>query len=281
MSLARSILLAGVLVAGVALLVIWRFAPTTGGGAVPWTRFGTQDVHSLAFDPADAQHLYFGHHTGLQESRDGGRTWASLSVRDDAMEMADASDGSIVIAGHDVFTASTDGGRTWHGISTDLPSLDIHGFTRDPADPQRMWAYLATGGLWESRDLGAHWTRVQQDNVVFPLALGSPTGTQLLGLAVSGMISSNDGGLSWTAVTSPPTYPLTSLSATRDGSVIYAGSTDGLWRSTDRARTWVATGYTGSAFAVATTGDGQAVALVSKQTQFFRSSDAGASWPGP
>ena len=27
---------------------------------------------------------------------------------------------------------------------------------RDPADPARMWAYLATGGLWESRDGGRY-----------------------------------------------------------------------------------------------------------------------------
>jgi hypothetical protein len=82
------------------------------GGQVAWTRFGSQDVHSLAFVGGDPQHVLFGHHGGLTESRNGGRTWSALPVRDDAMSMVPAGDGSIVIAGHNVFTASRDGGRT-------------------------------------------------------------------------------------------------------------------------------------------------------------------------
>jgi hypothetical protein len=58
-------------------------------------------------------------------------------------------------------------------------------------------------------------------------------------------------------------------------------SSDGMFRSADGGRSWVETGYTGSAFAVATSADGQDVALVSRETEFFRSTDGGASWPGP
>ncbi|HYN69126.1 MAG TPA: hypothetical protein VEX41_02825, partial [Candidatus Eisenbacteria bacterium] len=110
------------------------------------------------------------------------------------MAMRPAVDGSIVIAGHEVFTASRDGGQTWQPIAADLPSLDIHGFTRDPVDPDRMWAYLATGGLWESTDAGAHWTRVRDDNVLFPLAVHSDGGTRLLGVDANGLVASTDGG---------------------------------------------------------------------------------------
>ncbi len=82
-------------------------ALTRGGPTEPaaWSRLGTQDVHSLAF-VGDPQHLLFGHHNGIAETRDGGKTWAPLPVSDDAMGMAAADDGSIVIAGHEVFTAS-------------------------------------------------------------------------------------------------------------------------------------------------------------------------------
>lgn len=98
------------------------------GEPVAWSRLGTQDVHSLAFVRDDAGHLLFGHHNGIAESRDGGRTWTPLPLRDDAMGMSAAGDGSIVIAGHEVFRASRDGGKTWAPIDADLPSLDIHGF---------------------------------------------------------------------------------------------------------------------------------------------------------
>lgn len=251
------------------------------GEPVAWTRFGTQDVHSLAFVDDDPMRLLFGHHGGLYASDDGGATWSSLPVRDDAMSTSPATDGSVVIAGHNVFAASRDGGATWSPIEADLPNLDIHGFTRDPADPARMWAYLATGGLWESRDFGVRWERVREDNVLFPLAVTAGSGTRLLGVDTSGLVVSDDGGRSWTALSMPETYPMTSLAATPDGAIVYAGSPDGLYRSSDGGRTWSATGYRGSAFAIATTAAGQTVAVVSGETEFFRSSDGGATWAGP
>jgi hypothetical protein len=52
------------------------------GDAVAWARLDTADVHSLAFDPADPDHLYFGHHNGLLESRDGGRSWLLTALSD-------------------------------------------------------------------------------------------------------------------------------------------------------------------------------------------------------
>ncbi len=197
------------------------------------------------------------------------------------MSMAPADDGSIVIAGHEVFTASRDGGATWSSIPADLPSLDIHGFTRDPADPARMWAYLATGGLWESIDFGSHWVEVRADNVVYPLAVRDGSTTRLLGVDSTGLVTSADGGRTWTTLGQPPTYPMTALAATPDGKTLYAGAPDGLFRSADGGRTWSPTGYRGSAFAIATTPDGMTVAMVSRETEFFRSADKGSSWPGP
>lgn len=247
----------------------------------PWTRFGTADVHSLAFVDDDPSRLLFGHHGGLLASEDEGRTWSPLPVRDDAMATAPAADGSIVIAGHNVLAASRDGGSTWSPIAADLPGLDIHGFTRDPADPDRMWAYLATGGLWESKDFGRRWERVRDDNVLFPVATRRNSTTFLFGVDPSGLVSSEDGGRSWSPVSTPEAFPMTAFTATLHGRVMYTGSARGLFRSADGAQTWNATAYGGSAFAIATTGDGSVVAVVSRETEFFRSPNGGATWPGP
>lgn len=269
-------LLVAIGAAGVAFVV--RGSPRVA--PVAWAQFGTQDVHSLAFVGDDSSRLLFGHHGGLLATTDGGRTWSPLPVRDDAMSTSAAADGSVVIAGHNVFAASRDRGLTWSPIDADLPSLDIHGFTRDPADPARMWAYLATGGLWESQDFGLRWERVREDNVLFPLAVRAGAGTRLIGVDASGLVASDDGGTSWSPLTTPETFPMTALAATQDGRVLYAGSQRGLFRSRDGGHSWDLTGYLGSAYAVATT-DGDIVALVTRETDFFRSSDGGSTWPGP
>lgn len=261
----------------VALLTLGQRPPES----VAWARLDTQDVHSLAFVNNDPQNLWFGHHGGLLATTDGGRTWEPLAVRSDAMSTSPASDGSVVIAGHEVFLASRDNGSTWTPISTDLPSLDIHGFTRDPGDPNRMWAYLAIGGLWESTDFGASWALVREDNVLFPVAVRVGPAVRLLGVDTSGLVASDDGGRTWAIIGAPEAYPLTALTATPDGRTVYAGSMDRLLRSDDGGRSWTRTGYTGSVLALATTSDGASVAVVSQETQFFRSRDRGTTWPGP
>lgn len=265
----------------VAVAIFLLFGRQQAGKPVSWTRFGTQDVHSLAFVDDDPQRVLFGHHGGLLTSSDGGRTWSALPVGQDAMSTSTASDGSIVIAGHDVFSASRDGGATWAPIRTDLPSLDFHGFTRDPADPARMWAYLAIGGLWETTDSGSHWTQVREDNVLYPLAVDDGGATRLLGVDTTGLVTSEDGGRTWTNLAMPESYPMTALTGTADGQVLLAGSLDSLFRSDTGGRSWTKTPYVGSAFAVATDSQGRAIAVVSQETDFYRSDDGGTTWRGP
>jgi len=266
-------------VLGVVLAAAW-FVGRAPAGQAALARLGTEDVHALAFAGDDPGHLLFGHHGGILESVDGGRSWQPLPTRADAMAIAPAGYGSIVIAGHEVFTASRDGGATWQDIPADLPSLDIHGFARDPADPGRMWALLATGGLWESRDGGARWERVSADNILFPVATTDDGRTRLYGVDVSGLATSIDDGRTWAPLTTPPAYPITSFTATADGGTLLIGSLEGIFRSDDRGGSWRKLPFTGSAFAVAVSAGAREIAVVTKETQFFRSHDGGETWPG-
>jgi photosystem II stability/assembly factor-like uncharacterized protein len=235
----------------------------------------------LAFVADDPNRLLFGHHDGLSASSDGGRTWQPLGTRSDAMSLGAAADGSIVIAGHEVFAASRDDGRTWEDIPATLPSLDIHGFARDPGDPARMWAYLATGGLWESRDAGLTWELVHQENVLFPIAVQAAGVTRLFGVTVGGLATSDDGGRTWRSVATPELYPIASLAATTDGSVLVAGGPGGLARSGDGGATWSELSFDGEPAAIAITAGGRAIAVVTRSTDFYRSEDGGRSWPAP
>lgn len=275
--------LASVVVGLVVIVLAITFVRQAGRPVqTSWTRFDTADVHSLAFVDDDPQHLLFGHHHGLFETVDGGRNWRPLSTQADAMEMGTAGSGPIVIAGHNVLTASADGGATWTDIAADLPNLDIHGFTRDPSDPARMWAYPTSGGLWLSRDGGSHWEQVYaDDNIMFPVATTQNGQSLLYGVAISGLVSSSDDGRTWRPLSTPPAYPFTSFTSTPDGRVLLVGSLHGIFRSDDGAQSWSKLPYEGSAFAIGVTADGEEVAVVNKGTELFRSHDGGQTWPGP
>lgn len=276
------LVLAAVAVGSLAMAaVVFVLARPGGSSATAWSRLGTEDVHALAFVGDDANRLVFGHHGGVLSSTDGGRSWQPLGTRSDAMSLGAAADGSLVIAGHDVFAESRDDGRTWQDIPATLPSLDIHGFARDPGNPARMWAYLATGGLWESVDAGRAWERIQKENILFPVAVTARSGTRLFGVRADGLASSDDGGRTWRNVATPELYPIASLAAASDGSVLVAGGPDGLARSDDGGVTWSKLPFEGRPFAVAVTGDGRTVAVVTRSTDFFRSDDGGRTWPGP
>jgi len=268
---------------GVAALTVAAafFVITRSGGSsvAAWSKLGTGDVHSLAFVGDDANRILFGHHGGVLESTDGGRTWHPLGTESDAMSLSAAAGNLIVIAGHDVFSESLDGGRTWQNVPASLPSLDIHGFAQDPADPARMWVYPATGGLWESRDGGRAWALVQPGNVVFPVAVSAPAGVRLFGVTASGLARSDDGGRTWGSLGDPQLYPMTSLAAAAGGSVLVAGGPDGLARSEDGGASWSKLPFKGPPFAIALANGGRTVALVTAETDFFRSDDGGRTWP--
>jgi len=268
--------------AGLLILAVAALRPFSPGSPMPWARLGTEDVHALAFAPGLTERLYFGHHGGILESQDGGRTWAPLPVSADAMGMRPAADGSIVIAGHEVFVGSADGGRTWASIAADLPNIDIHASARDPLDPRRMWAYLAEGGVYESADGGTHWTKVYDGHIPFMAATTDGSSVALVGIEpFQGFARSADGGRTWSAVSQPEAFPTYGIAATQDGRVIALGVSDGLLRSEDGGATWTTINLPGPAFAIALSDDGRTMAVVARTTDVYRSDDGGRTWPGP
>jgi photosystem II stability/assembly factor-like uncharacterized protein len=289
--------LVGLAVVGALTLVGYVALSCGAGGSLAgptvWSTLGTRDVHSLAFDPTDARHLYFGHHNGLLESRDGGRTWQPTGLRSaDAMNVRPGSGASIQIAGHNLYQETADGGRTWAAVPNDLPGLDLHAFVVDPAEPAHAWAYAVGFGLFESTDRGRHWELRQPGDWPVLAVARSSTSTTLIGVSGNGLGISGDGARTWKPLASPGGQ-LASLAASHDGSVIYAGTTTGLYRSSDGGSSWQATGFRGTALTVAVAptdsrasprrlpSDARVVALVDDTTRFFRSEDGGATWPGP
>lgn len=274
--------------AGVAIigtLAVLAFGSGRGRDAAPaaWATLGTGDVHALAFAPDDASRLFFGHHDGLLESRDGGRTWQPGALSGaDAMSVRAAADGRIQIAGHEVYLESMDGGATWQSVPNDLPGLDIHAFAVDPADGEHAWAFAAGFGLFETTDAGRHWQLRQPGNWGYLAAYRQGGAPALVAVGPEGLVRSVDGGGSWQPLAYPGAPLAGGIAAAADGTVLYAATSTGLRSSTDQGQTWQDTGFDGVALAVAVApDDATEVAVVDDATRFYRSSDGGASWPAP
>lgn len=270
-------------IAAVAAVAAFGFSRGIWAAPVAWATLGTADVHSLAFGPDDANRLYFGHHGGLLESTDGGRSWAPAAlVGADAMNVASASTGRMYVAGHELFVESTDGGASWQRVEHDLPGLDLHSFAVDPTDDDRAWAVVAGQGLFESTDAGRQWELRQPGNWGYLVAYRDGEATALVAVGQDGLVRSPDGGATWQPLAYPGA-PLTGgLAAASDGSALYAATTAGLRRSTDQGETWSDTGFDDAALTVAISrSDSMDVAVIDDETRLYRSSDGGATWPGP
>lgn len=262
-----------------AILLLTRGQPAA---ATPWATLGTADVHALAFDPTDAQHLFFGHHNGLLESTDGGRSWQATDLSGaDAMNVPIADGQRFQIAGHEVYLETTDGGKSWQPVPNDLPGLDLHAFAVDPADPDHAWAFPVGFGLYESTDAGRHWQQRQPGNWAALITYRDGPTTVLVGIGPEGLVRSADGGTTWTPLAYPGA-PLAALAASDDGSVLYAATGIGLRRSNDGGASWSDTGFAAQALALAVAPDDPMdVVLVDEETRFYRSSNGGDSWPAP
>jgi len=274
---------AGVVIVGVIAFVALDLDRGNEGGSEAWSTLNTADVHALAFAPDDADHLYFGHHGGLLESRGGGRSWQPASLAgSDAMNVRTADGGRIQVAGHDVYLESSDGGASWQPIPNDLSGLDLHALALDPADPDHAWTFAAGFGLFETSDAGRHWELSQPGNWGYLATYRDGARTALVATGPEGLVRSFDAGSTWEPLAYPGAPLAGGIAAATDGSALYAATTAGLRRSSDQGQTWSVTGFEGVALALAIAPDDPMdVVLVDESTRFYRSLDGGASWPAP
>lgn len=249
----------------------------------PLASLGTADAHALAIDPQDADRIFFGHHGGLLESRDGGRTWTETTLSGaDAMNVSTGADGVLQVAGHELYVTSSDGGATWQPVENDLPGLDLHSFVVDPADPEHAWTFAAGLGLFETTDGGARWELRQQGNWGALTVYRTADRTVLVAIGPEGLAGSSDAGATWSALAYPGAPLSGGLAAAGDGSAIYAATISGLRRSDDGGASWRSTGWNGPALAVAVAPtNASVVALVDDAMNVYRSADGAASWPAP
>lgn len=275
-----------------AALVGWWVVPSPGNGdgtdPRPITTITAPDAHSLLVDPSAANHILFGSHSGIQESRDGGFTWRAGSLGNaDAMGLAASPNAprTFYAAGHDLLEASLDGGESWQPLPSDLSGTDLHGFAQDPSDPARLYALVAGDGMFTSATAGETWSPLPAPPPVGRGHVAFATGVATLYVAAeTGLAVSRDQGASWEPLPVPPAGPVLALAIPPwDPQTIYAGTSGGLARSTDAGSTWATLAPTTGpilAVAVAASEPGRVLA-VAEGGAVYRSDDGGLSWLAP
>ena len=288
----------GLALALVAVGVVFVLSGNGGGGHAGGSALAvlrTNDFHALAFGLDNPNVVFFGHHNGVMRSDDGGRTWQPLVDRPnfDAMILA-VSPGNprqVFLAGHDVFQVSQDGGASWQPVKHDLPGTDIHGFTMNPDDPNRLYAFVVGHGVFTSQDSGRSWQRLggqpPADLMALASAGGSPE-TLYAGSMSAGVVKTTDGGATWTPsnarLGSRNVMALAVDPTTRQ--VVYTGTDDGLYRSDDAGASWRRLPFPGgNALAVAVSpSDPQVVLAIAGvrrgEGRVYRSEDGGTTWGG-
>ena len=134
---------------------------TTDGGE-GWVVLGLDfPVNDLAIDPVDANTVYACHGAGVEKSVDGGISWnglVSLPMGCTRLVIDSATPGTVYAATPHEVLKSVDGGESW----TTILAADFHlgsALAIDPRNARRLYVRAtAIDGLLTTADGGASWT---------------------------------------------------------------------------------------------------------------------------
>ncbi len=253
----------------------------------PISQLTTEDFHSLAFSPSEAETIYFGHHGGLLVSRNGGKDWQPSTLTGvDAMALALPTSNPQVMyaAGHEVFYKSSDAGQTWQAVKTNLLSLDIHGFAADSNDANHLYAYIAGANIYGSTDGGSTWTeRSAPSTSTYNLAVGENGQILYAATTQQGLWRSTDSGSNWTKLGNLPGAGAIAVAYAATSKQLYAstiGDGAGMYISTNGGETW-ASAFTGNILAIAVSPlNNNHLVILNEKGQVYASRDNGKSWTG-
>ena len=240
--------------------------------------------------------------TELFKSIDGGESWTRIrgteasSVTSIAIDPAQSSRlyvGTASIPGPGGIFKSVDGGENWFEVS---PLLSVNvGFPPVPdafailgVDPSDAGVLYASGGslkLYRSASGGVIWAPNDDGfsncvQVVLPLAIAPSRSTTLYaGTGSCGIYVSVDSGANWVAKNAR-VAPILSLAVDpRSDSVAYAGTANGIFKTSNRGDLWFPVGLSAAAInAIAIDPFSPETIYLGTSLGAFRSTTGGASW---
>lgn len=183
---------------------------------------------------------------------------------------------------------SGDGGRTWRSAVL-RDEADFHALAYSPADGGRLYGWSVVGHAGLYRISTSDWS-VQRlpapglEDVLGLAASPDAAGTLFAG-TTQGLMASRDGGATWRAVAGLPRLPVTAVAYdVADAKVVYAALLRGqgtVMRSQDGGVTWRRTSFETereTAVVALAAGPGGHVAAATTGADVVRSRDGGRTW---
>ncbi len=267
---------AAALVAVAAVVLLYLRLLNAQAAQQPLATLPIEHAHAIVVDSSG---LWVGHHGGMLRSADG-QAWRTTPASGDIMAIV--SIGSRRLAfGHDSLLGSDDGGSSWAPFAHDLPGTDVHGAQ---VGARGIYAYVVGFGVFRSVD-GSHWEQVGRPLAedVGGLAVLPSGGDDVLYLNAGGaLLRSVDSGITWGSANGAGNLALSGfvndVAADPNNSLLYAGTSQGLFRSSSGGADWTRLPFRGTVTAVGA--DGARVAVVDDRAGFFLSTDGGGTWTG-
>lgn len=219
----------------------------------------SESIVSIALHPTKADILYVATNDAVYKSRDGGGTWErfpSFSARRVTTLAIDPLLPATIYAGTmgDAVYKSPDGGQHWlpHNVGLKEHVSFVNQFVFHPALNEKI--YIATTvGAFLTKDGGREWEErmngMKEVHIVTSIAINPKDPTILFAGTTGGMYRTDDGAMSWKKINNgliPESELMASMALgvnaieierTNPG-IVYAGTTKGLFRTTNGGDQW-------------------------------------------
>ena len=213
--------------------------------------------------------------TDLFRSTDNGENWTRIYLgHNDVRSLVVNKKGDIFAGtfGAGVYK-STDNGENWEPMNAGLDVMEIHSLAVDSKD--NLFAGTYFGGVFKSDNNGESWSYTGLTERVYSLAVNS-SDYIFAGTHGGGLYRSSDGGSSWMSLFDMfPSPIIYSLIIDAEGNLLVGA--DGIYRSTDNGDTWTSLGLSEqnvSSILLNSNGD----IFAGTTWGLYRSSDAGINW---
>jgi len=154
----------------------------------------------------------------------------------------------IYIATNDYIFKTRDGGRTWTNLSKGMSHSRVIAMAIDPVYPATVYAGTKGDAVFKSHDGGQRWTSMRSglDDVTITSVVNQfvfdPADSNHIFIATTmGVFETRNGGDSWTKRMDGMKEVLMVITLGMDPtrpSILYAGTSGGVYKSTDQAGHW-------------------------------------------